>query len=127
MKYALLLGYGLFSTERTDYRKYADNFVSFVNKNKVDFAILCGGHTNPERISESEARTLADYIAPRLKVRCKIKLEDKSLTTGQNIKFSSRFLDTRGKNKIFVFCDNIRPPKIMWFVLHYWFGLSKRQ
>ena len=28
---------------------------------------------------------------------------------------------------IAVFCDSIRLPKVMWFVLHYWFGLSKNE
>jgi hypothetical protein len=30
-------------------------------------------------------------------------------------------------NKITVFCDNIRQLKVMWFALHFWFHLSKRE
>ncbi len=127
MKYAVILGYGLFDDSKSRYARYLDAFTRFVNANAVDVAVFSGGHTSPERISISEAATMADHVRPLLKRNVKIVLEESSLSTAQNIEFSGRVVDTCKGNTIIVFCDNIRPAKVLWFVMHYWFDLSKRE
>ncbi len=125
MKYAIALGYGLFDKSKEGYRNYLDNFVEFVNQNNTDIVVLSGGHTNPERMSESEASTMRNYIKPLIRDSVKILLEDKALSTTQNIRFLKKFIRFEKKDEVVLFCDNVRSPKIMWFVLHYWFDLSK--
>ena len=126
VKYAVLLGYGLFDRSNMNYKRYLDNFASFVNKNDIEVVILSGGHTNPRRPLESEASTISKYIETKLKQNTTILLEERSLTTAQNIEFANPLLKF-ANGSVTVFCDNIRPPKVMWYVLHYWFGLSKRE
>jgi hypothetical protein len=122
--YAILLGYGRFRRANTAYRRYVDNFASFVNRNRIDAVVLSGGRTDPKHPEVSEAGSMADYLRPLLKRKVRILLEERSLTTAQNIEFSKRFLNLK-KDEVTVFCDNIRPQKVMWFILHYWFGLKK--
>jgi len=129
VKYALLLGYGIFNHSKVSKAKYADyvkNFASFVNKEKVDIVVISGGHTSPKRPLESEAESLATYLRPRLKKGIPILLENNSLTTLENIEYSMKFLKVDPSNTITVFCDNIRPQKVMWLVLNFWFKLDKK-
>lgn len=125
-RYAILLGYGVFDPSNSLYKRYIRNFASFVNKNRISTVVLCGGRTNPKRPAESEAGSMADYLKPLLKSKVKVLLEDKSINTVQNIEFSKRFVDAR-KDRVTIFCDNIRTPKVMWFVMHFWFGMDKAQ
>jgi hypothetical protein len=124
MRYAVVLGYGLFDKSDANYKGYVDNFVGFANRNKIDAIVLSGGHTNPKRKSESEASTIECYIRPKLKRRTRIILEDRSISTDQNIDFVGKIVHVGKGDEVIVFCDNIRPPRVMWFILHYWFGLS---
>jgi hypothetical protein len=126
-KYALLLGYGIFNHSKVSKAKYADyvkSFARYVNQNKVDIVVISGGHTSPRRPMESEAESLAKYLKPRIGKNIKIVLENWSLTTLENIEFSKKFIEL-DNNTVTVFCDNIRPQKVTWFILHFWFGLSK--
>ncbi len=127
MKYVIALGYGLFDQSKSWYKRYLDAVVNFANKTNTDFVVLCGGHTNPRQISMSEARSMAAYVKNSLKGNARILLEERSLSTTQNIKFASRLVNVGKGNRITVFCDNVRAPKVMWYVLHYWFKLSKKQ
>ena len=127
MRYVVALGYGLFDRSGIRYKKYLDRVVNSANKNKADILVLCGGHTNPKQISKSEARSMSDYIKPLLKGETKILLEEKSLSTAQNIEFAGKFVNVRKGNSVIVFCDNVRLPKVMWLILHYWFKLNKEQ
>ena len=127
MKYVVALGYGLFDRSKSRYRGYLDAVANFANKTGADFVVLCGGHTDPKRLSMSEARSMANYIKRSLKINAKMLLEERSLSTAQNIEFAKRLVNVKKGNSITVFCDNVRAPKVMWFVLHYWFHLSKKQ
>lgn len=128
-KYALLLGYGIFGHAKVSqikYRDYVRKFASFVNKEKIDVVIVSGGHTSPKRPLESEAESIAKYLKPLLKDNVTIHLENRSLTTLQNIEFSKKFIDLNN-GTVTVFCDNIRPQKVMWLILHLWFKLDRKQ
>jgi hypothetical protein len=124
VKYAVLLGYGLFDRSNIIYKGYVDSFASFVNKNNIEVVILSGGHTNPKRPLESEASTISKYLENKLRHKANVLLEERALSTDQNIKFTKPLLKLANSH-VTVFCDNIRPPKVMWYILHYWFGLSK--
>ncbi|MGD0729103.1 MAG: ElyC/SanA/YdcF family protein [Candidatus Micrarchaeaceae archaeon] len=124
--YAVLLGYGLFDKTKVKYKRYLDNFASFVNEHKVGIVVLSGGKTDPKQPHRSEAMSMAEYLKPIIKSKAQIRLENNSLTSSQNIEFSKKFIDLN-TDSITIFCDNIRPPKIMWYVLHYWFHLNKKQ
>jgi len=129
VKYAVLLGYGIFNRAKVSEAKYEDyvrKFASFVNKQKVDVVVLSGGHTSPKRLLESEAESIAKYLKPLLKGNVTVHLENRSLTTLQNIEFSRKFLDLKASS-ITVFCDNIRPQKVMWLILHFWFKLDRKK
>ena len=126
MKYALLLGYGLFDKSNLICKRYVDNFASFVNKENVEVVVVSGGHTDPKRPSESEAGTISKYLENKINKGTKMLLEERSLTTAQNIEFTKPLLKL-ANGSVTVFCDNIRPPKVMWYILHYWFGLGKRE
>ena len=115
-KYAILLGYGRFDSSNKPYKSYVDNFASFVNKNAVDTIILAGGYTDKRHPKVSEAESVFDYLQPLLKKDVGVILEEKSLTTKQNIEFCKKFINLKGGDAVTVFCDNVRPPKVMWFV-----------
>lgn len=128
-KYALLLGYGIFGHAKVSQAKYVDyvkSFASYVNQNKIDTIIISGGHTSPKHPLKSEAKSIAEYLKPLLKGNTSIILEKWSLTTLDNIEFSKKFLNLEDST-VTVFCDNIRPQKVIWLVLHFWFGLSKKK
>jgi hypothetical protein len=127
-KYALLLGYGIFNHAKVPKARYADyvkKFAAYVNQNKIGTVVISGGHTSPKRPLESEAQSIAKYLKPLLKNKPNIALENLSLTTLENIEFSKKFLDL--DSEIVVFCDNIRPQKVMWLILNCWFGLSRKK
>jgi hypothetical protein len=129
IKYALLLGYGIFGHAKVSQAKYADyvkSFASYVNQNKIDIIIISGGHTSPKRPLESEAESIEKYLKPLLKRNTTIILENWSLTTLENIEFSKKFINLDSSN-ITIFCDNIRPQKVIWLILHFWFGLDKKK
>ena len=126
-KYAVLLSYGMFKRTNAAYGRYLRHFASFVNRNRVDMVILSGGCSDPKRPSMSEAESMFGYLQPLLKGDFGLLLEERSLTTAQNIEFCKRFISLKNDDTVTVFCDNIRPPKVMCFILHYWFGLSKRR
>ena len=125
-KYAILLGYGLFDQKNANYRKYLDAFSSFARKNKIENVIICGGRTSPQHPYDSEAGTMQGYLAGKLG-KAKIEIENRSMTTAQNIRFARRFIVLRKGDRAFIFCDNIRPFKVLWYVMHYWYGLRKGQ
>jgi uncharacterized SAM-binding protein YcdF (DUF218 family) len=125
-KYAVLLGHGIFTPSRPEYKRYADKFIQFANKTNVDCIVLCGGHTDPKRPRISEAMSLKTYLKKFLNKNTKILLEQRSLTTGQHIRFSKNLINLKDGNQVVVFSDNIRQFKILWLIMHYWFGLNKK-
>lgn len=125
---AVVLGYGLFDESKTTYKAYLDNFVRSVNGNDIGKVVLCGGATDPAKPSVSEASSIRDYVKPLLKRGVEVILEEGSITTDQNIRFAASSVDVGNAGApISVFCDNVRPPKVIWYVLAYWFGLNKQQ
>ncbi len=126
--WAVLLAYGILGADRKtkqQYQDYLDRFVRFAKENRIKEVIACSGYSN-SKIHISEAASIAAYVEPRLP-GVVIHKEEKSLSTPENIEYARRYLDFDSADKIYVYCDHIRANKVMWLVLHYWFGLKKRQ
>ena len=126
-RYAVLNGFGLFDESKMEYKKYLDRFVKFIDKNRIDEVVLCGGRTNPAMPDKSEAGTMAEYLAPKIGNNVKIDIEDASITTTQNLRLAKRFIDLSPENTIFVVADAVRFAKVMWIILSDWFALDRRQ
>ncbi len=125
-KYALLLGYGIFDEKNEEYKKYVDEFARFVAENSIKKVILCGGKTSVKFPTVSEAESIAKYLNPKIS-GSSVMLVDESFTAYQNIKFAKRFINDISDSQITVFCDSIRYFKVMWFIMHEWFKMSRDQ
>lgn len=125
MKIGVVLLYGLFSQERTDYKGYLEFIAKEVNDKKLDSVILCGGFTDPKRPEESEASTAEKYL---LSINTKFNsyiLEDKSITTNQNLEFSKTKLNE--SDEIIVYCDLIRLAKVIWIATHFLLEVPQKE
>ncbi len=125
---AVLLSYGILGLDKKcvrQYQGYLNRFVKFSKAHNISEVIACSGYTNP-KVHTSEAASMAAYIEPRLP-GVRIRKEERSLSTPENISFARRYLDLDSAGRVYVYCDHIRANKVMWFVLHYWFGLRRRQ
>jgi hypothetical protein len=125
---AVLLGYGVFGLDKKrlpQYRGYLDRFVGFAKAHRIGDVVVCSGYSSP-KVHISEAASIAAYLKPRLP-GVRMRKEERSLSTPENISYARRYLDFDSADRIYVYCDHIRFNKVMWFVLHYWFGLRRRQ
>lgn len=124
-KTAVLIGNGVFDASAKNYKGYIDEFTDFANRNKVDRVIICGGRTNPQS-RHTEASSIKAYIAPRLNKRIKLLTENRSITASESIKYTKPILKLDHKDDITIFCDSVIAVKVMWFIMHYWFGMSRK-
>ncbi len=125
-KTAILIGNGIFDSSIKDYRNYVDEFIDFANRNRMDRVIVSGGHTDTNSM-HSEASSLNNYMKPRLDKRIKLVTEEKSITASQSIKYIKPILRLKPHDDVTVFCDSAIAVKVMWFVMHYWFSMSKKE
>lgn len=128
-KIGIVLLYGIYSEERRDYRKYLNYIVDEIVQEKLDQVILCGGHTNPNRLTASEASTARDYLLTKNNFN-KYILEDKSITTNQNLMYAADKLvkmNIDEDDEIFVYGDLTRKSKIAWIAMHEIFNLSQKE
>jgi hypothetical protein len=124
-RYALLFGFGLFDPANLKYNGYVDRFARFIKKNKIDVALICGGHTDVSAPEKSEAGTIAEYLRQYVASNVRIELEERSLTAEQNVSFAKEHINLAPENKIYVIADSVRFFKTFWIVLDRWFGLSR--
>jgi len=113
MKTAIILLYGLYTPDRTDYKKYLDFLVEEINSLEYEKVILCGGVTFPQIEKISEAESVRRYLEPKT-IQTEYILEEKSINTNQNIEYSKQYIDDN--DDITVYCDLIRIPKVSWIV-----------
>ncbi|MGC8649233.1 MAG: ElyC/SanA/YdcF family protein [Candidatus Micrarchaeia archaeon] len=125
VKTAILIGNGIFDVNMENYKNYVDEFIDFVNKNNVEKVILCGGYTD-KNSTFSEASSIKPYVEQKLNRNVKILLEEKSITAAQSIKFSKKLVALKPEDDVTVFCDSSITIKVMWFVMHYWFKLKRK-
>lgn len=134
MNIAIILGYGIFNKNDQKYKQYLDKSAQVIIENQADKVIFCGGFTK-SGIDVSEAQSMSNYfkeIEPELD--SKIILEEKSITTLENIRFTNELLSKNNlkPEKIIVICDSIRLAKVFYFSLAHFshlFGknLSKKE
>ncbi len=119
-KAIVVLGYGVFEKSNDNYKNYIDRALSFIKENNFNRIIICGGFTN-HNINISEAASIRDYIVEQdSSLSSQIILEDKSITTPQNLEFASKIISTTVKS-IAVICDSIRAPKVYYLALRYFY------
>jgi hypothetical protein len=124
MKTGIVLGYGLFSPEKEDYRSYLDFVAQRIKGDNLDKIILCGGFTDPKQPDKSEAGTMGKYLRS-LSPDTQYVLEERSINTNQNIEFASKEIGE--DDEVFVYCDSIRIPKSAWIAAHFILGESQEK
>ncbi len=124
MKTAIVLLYGLHSPQRQKYSHYLKKVVGDSKKESIGRLILCGGYTDPKKPKVSEAGSVKDFLEG-LGVAMDIILEDKSITTNQNLELAAGLVDQN--EELIVYCDEARKAKVIWLALHFLLGLSKQE
>jgi len=122
VKTGIVLCYGRYSPEKTSYKAYLDFVSAEIGKRALERVIICGGFTDPR---ESEAATVRDYL---LSVKPEFNLyilEEKSITTNQNLEFAAAELGP--DDEIVVYGDLIRMAKIIWIAMHFLLKVPKDQ
>ncbi len=112
MNIAIVLGYGLFEESNQEYKDYLDWIAKTVTDQKIEKLIICGGFTNPLHKDLSEAQSMSNYIKNLLPPDIKIVLEEKSITTPQNLEFAKEEIAT--EDSVLIFCDLARLAKVIW-------------
>lgn len=119
-KAIVILGYGVFEKSNSNYKNYIDRALSFIKENNFNQIIICGGFTNHE-LDISEAASIRDYVTEKDPSRSsQIILEEKSITTPQNLEFASKIISSPIES-IMVICDSIRSPKVYYLALRYFY------
>jgi len=117
MKIGIVLLYGLYNPARSDYKAYLDFISQKILEEKLEELILCGGFTDPKQTDKSEASTAKEYLSFVTKNFDGYALEDRSLTTNQNLEFASEKINQN--DELVVFCDLIRLAKVIWISQHF--------
>ncbi|MDQ3099022.1 MAG: YdcF family protein [bacterium] len=114
MTIGLILGSGVYTDGNKQYSDYLDESLKTVLSKKVDYIIPCGGITNPNLLTLSESKSIKQYL---LKINPELAanfiIEDKSLTSLQNLQFARDILIKRNitPDDLYICCDSIRAPK----------------
>jgi len=115
---ALILGYGIPADILNDgnYRRYLRVALNHILASKIEWIILCGGHTNLRLPQATEADEMVRFILRMLptEVKFDFSLERESLTSWENLIGAERFLSLRDGESldIVVFCEYSRSRKI---------------
>ena len=110
-------GYGAFQTPEPAMAAHLDEGVSLCNMEQPEVIIATGGCSRMKTMpGRSEARSMLEYIEPRLTYKPTIISEESSLTTLDNIRNSDTQLRVQGydpRNMLVTFwCDPTRKPTI---------------
>lgn len=125
MNIAIILGYGVFEETNQEYKDYLDWITKTVTEQKTEKLIICGGFTNPLHKDLSEAQSISNYIKKLLPSDIKIVLEEKSITTPQNLEFAKEEIAT--EDNILIFCDLARLAKVIWLSARILSGKSQSE
>ena len=123
MKIGVVLCYGLYGPERTDYSQYLDFVAQEIDKRGLKKVIICGGFNVPERPNDSEAATVQDYLLSVKPGFTNYILEEKSINTNQNLEFAAQSLGE--EDEVVVYGDLIRLAKIIWIAMHFLLKVPK--
>lgn len=122
---SLILGYGLFEETNQEYKDYLDWIAKTVTDQKIEKLIICGGFTNSLHKDLSEAQSMNNYIKKLLPSDIKIVLEEKSITTPQNLEFAKA--EITAEDNILIFCDLARLAKVIWLSARILLGKSQSE
>lgn len=114
MKIIIVLCYALFQNQE-NYKKYLDKVLNIIDLENPDKIIVCGGFTNKNFPEISEAKSATDYLLTKnSSLKDKIILEERSITTPQNIKFAIEEISKLNKkvDSVIFVCDSIRLVKV---------------
>jgi len=120
MKVGIVLCYGHFHSGRTDYqsyKQYLDFVAEEIGRRGLERVLLCGGFTVPERPKDSEASTCHRYLLSVKPDFTNYVLEDRSITTNQNLEFAAK--EIKPRDEVVVYGDLIRSAKIIWIAMHF--------
>ena len=122
----IILGYGIYSEENTPYKNYLDITAGIIKGTHTDLILTTGTASNKNFPSLTEAQSMKDYLLDKVN-GTPFLLEEKSLSTQQNISCSASLLNEGQKvpDKLVVICDSIRLPKTIFFTLHYFNSILK--
>lgn len=124
MKKAIVLGYGLFKDSNQEYKDYLEWIAAEVKDKGFEKIILCGGASSNLEPDLTEGESMRQYLA-KISPDLNLVLEEKSLTTPQNLEFASGEINSG--DEIVVFGDLIRSAKIIWLSLHYLLKLDRQE
>ena len=94
--YALVMGYGLKDGEMEEILKLrCDKAVEYLQKNPGCTAILCGGITRGNTVSEAKA--MKDYIIRKGIPESRLLLEDSSTNTETNVAYAKQMISVGSK------------------------------
>jgi len=125
---SIILGYGVFVEPNPEYQSYLNQVKNFILERDVDTIIITGGFTNPVIPHLSEASSISKYLFPQSD-KLNIILEEKSLTTYQNLLFSRDIISANIKtlDSILVIADSIRVPKVFFHALQIFFNIAIKE
>lgn len=103
-------------------QKYLDRVVRYINENKVETLILCGGYTQRESApGVSEAKLMLDYLIARIPLQKRpvpILVERNSYTTLENIRNIKAWVSGT-KLRVTIFCEATRALKVDMLTRYY--------
>lgn len=115
----IILCYGIFEDTNLQYKTYLDKALEIALDAQADSIVICGGLTR-SKSKVSEAQSVADYyLEQQPDLKEKLLLEERSITTPQNLEFAGDLLQTQQPllDEIIVICDSIRLPKVYYLAL----------
>ncbi len=117
MDIAVVLLYGIFKPENSDYVGYLSFIGEEIKTHYFEKVILCGGITDPSKPDLSEAQSVVNYLREQNPDFENYILEEKSINTNQNIEFASKSVSP--SDKVTVYCDQTRLAKVIWMAMHF--------
>lgn len=106
-KIALVCGYDLHS----DLHGYVESVVPILDEEQPHAIVFSGGFTSPVH-DDSEARAMTRILAAHVPDAL-VVLEERAMTTLENIEFGGRIADSLfGATHYVVICDRVHAPKV---------------
>ncbi len=123
MHITIVLPYGVFEESNLQYQAYLARTARILKENNTDIVMFCGGYTNKNLPHLSEATSVLRYLQQNINNLSKHFIEERSLTTPQNLEFVRDILvqEKITPTKLSIICDSIRAPKV-FFLAHDYFG-----
>lgn len=109
-------GYGCHSDTPLGWT-YLPKIVCFIQKQRPDYIILCGGFTQRKSApGVSEARLMFDFIDSHYSGALGFILEEDSYTSLENIRNAAQRIRERGDRRveITIFCEATRALSVVW-------------